>query len=281
MPKKMKPGKLKGPSHKRGGILLEAEGGEYIIKKSSVKKIGKAKLDKINKEGKIPMAKEGGFLKGIAAGFKKRKAKRKAKQAQRGKAFSKERRIAKLGDKGVKVTTSAVKDKSELSSKGRIRKGAKSVKVTKGGAYAAYDKKSKAAGSFRSSFAAARKAGKKTFTWDGRSYSTAVAKPAAKKAAPKPAAKKSRLEETKLKRMAARENRSAKKAAAVPATNPRLKATKEAREKRASKRAMKKKIMAGDKNVDIRDILKTNKAKGGMVGDSIKTYSNGGYVEGK
>ena len=54
--KKMKPGKLTGPSHKNGGILLEAEGGEYIIKKSSVKKIGKDKLDKINKEGKIPMA---------------------------------------------------------------------------------------------------------------------------------------------------------------------------------------------------------------------------------
>ena len=54
--KKMKPGKLKGPSHKNGGILLEAEGGEYIIKKSSVKKIGKDNLDKINKEGKLPMA---------------------------------------------------------------------------------------------------------------------------------------------------------------------------------------------------------------------------------
>ena len=31
---------------------------------------------------------------------------------------------------------------------------------------------SKAAKSFRSSFAAAKKAGKKTFTWDGRRYST-------------------------------------------------------------------------------------------------------------
>ena len=57
MPKKMKPGKLTGPSHKRGGILLEAEGGEYIIKKSSVKKLGKSTLDKINKEGKLPMKK--------------------------------------------------------------------------------------------------------------------------------------------------------------------------------------------------------------------------------
>ena len=54
MPKKIKAGKLSGPSHKKGGILLDAEGGEYIIKKSSVKKIGKRALDKVNKEGKLP-----------------------------------------------------------------------------------------------------------------------------------------------------------------------------------------------------------------------------------
>ena len=61
--KKMKPGKLSGPSHKNGGILLEAEGGEYIIKKSSVNKIGKEKLDKINKDGKLPVMKKGGKIK--------------------------------------------------------------------------------------------------------------------------------------------------------------------------------------------------------------------------
>ena len=71
MPKKMKPGKLTGPSHKRGGILLEAEGGEYIIKKSSVKKLGKSTLDKINKEGKLPMKKDmkkyyGGGMAGMS-----------------------------------------------------------------------------------------------------------------------------------------------------------------------------------------------------------------------
>tara|TARA_R100000664_G_C2718125_1_gene112490 strand:+ start:180 stop:485 length:306 start_codon:yes stop_codon:yes gene_type:complete len=55
--KKIKSGKLKGPSHKKGGVLIEAEGGEYIIKKSSAKKIGKKALDKINREGKLPMRK--------------------------------------------------------------------------------------------------------------------------------------------------------------------------------------------------------------------------------
>ena len=54
LPKKIKAGKLSGPSHKKGGILLEAEGGEYIIKKSSVKKLGKKTLDKINRTGKLP-----------------------------------------------------------------------------------------------------------------------------------------------------------------------------------------------------------------------------------
>ena len=62
---------------------------------------------------------------------------------------------------------------------GRIRKGAMKAgkggtEVTKGGVFAKYEKKSKAAGSFRS----ARKAGCKgeggTFSWDGRSYSCAT-----------------------------------------------------------------------------------------------------------
>ena len=58
--KKIKPGKLSGPSHKNGGILLEAEGGEYIISKKATKKIGKKNLDKINKTGKLPSIKTAG-----------------------------------------------------------------------------------------------------------------------------------------------------------------------------------------------------------------------------
>ena len=87
MPKKMKPGKLTGPSHKRGGILLEAEGGEYIIKKSSVKKLGKSTLDKINKEGKLPMKK--GMKKyyggGMAGMSKRRMMMEKGGMAKKGK----------------------------------------------------------------------------------------------------------------------------------------------------------------------------------------------------
>ena len=68
--KKQNGGKLVGPSHAKGGILtqvgdqpIEMEGGEYVIRKSSVKKLEKSNpgfLAKLNKTGKIPKAKNGG-----------------------------------------------------------------------------------------------------------------------------------------------------------------------------------------------------------------------------
>ena len=36
--KKKQGGKLNGPSHDKGGIPIEVEGGEYVIKKGSVNK---------------------------------------------------------------------------------------------------------------------------------------------------------------------------------------------------------------------------------------------------
>ena len=65
IPKMSNGGKLRGKSHKQGGIPaivngktpIEVEDGEYIIKKSSVdkieKKYGKRFLDKLNKTGKV------------------------------------------------------------------------------------------------------------------------------------------------------------------------------------------------------------------------------------
>ena len=80
-------------------------------------------------------------------------------------------------------------EKQTTKQAGRIRKGAMAAgkggtEVTKGGVYAKYEKKSKAAGSFRS----ARKKGcgsgeGGTFSWDGRSYSCGVAKPTKKQQA--------------------------------------------------------------------------------------------------
>ena len=47
-------GKLNGPSHAEGGIPIEVEGGEYIIKKDSVNPKTEAVLKYINKNGKLP-----------------------------------------------------------------------------------------------------------------------------------------------------------------------------------------------------------------------------------
>ena len=56
MPKKkkyVKGGKTNGPPHTKGGIPIEVEGGEYIIKKSSVNKETEPILEEINKTGKL------------------------------------------------------------------------------------------------------------------------------------------------------------------------------------------------------------------------------------
>jgi len=56
---------------------------------------------------------------------------------------------------------------------GKIRKGVKKAQYTTKGKqlYPTYDKKSKAAGSFRKAFKKGCASGKKSFSWDGRSYS--------------------------------------------------------------------------------------------------------------
>ena len=46
-----KGGKLKGPSHDDGGIDINVEGGEYIIRKDSVNNDTLPVLEKINKTG--------------------------------------------------------------------------------------------------------------------------------------------------------------------------------------------------------------------------------------
>ena len=56
MPKKkkyVKGGKLNGKSHAKGGIPIEVEGGEYVIKKSSVNKDTEPILKEINETGKF------------------------------------------------------------------------------------------------------------------------------------------------------------------------------------------------------------------------------------
>ena len=47
-------GMMNGPSHAKGGIPIEVEGGEYVIKKSSVNPETEAYLEYINAHGKLP-----------------------------------------------------------------------------------------------------------------------------------------------------------------------------------------------------------------------------------
>jgi hypothetical protein len=49
-----KGGKLNGKSHSEGGIPIEVEGGEYIIKKDSVNAETESTLDFINENGILP-----------------------------------------------------------------------------------------------------------------------------------------------------------------------------------------------------------------------------------
>ena len=115
--KKQTGGYLKGPSHARGGIAavvagqepVELEGGEYIIKKSSVDKLGKSTLDQINKKGRIPTMATGGFADSIKTAkkapitskkriFKKKVSKKRKKSLEDPKmdAYTDSRRKEKL-----------------------------------------------------------------------------------------------------------------------------------------------------------------------------------------
>tara|TARA_Y100000310_G_C20564600_1_gene754809 strand:- start:431 stop:949 length:519 start_codon:yes stop_codon:yes gene_type:complete len=114
---------------------------------------------------------------------KKRAAHKKAKAAKK-VAKQKAKNVKKISKMAIKaekkekgaglksVTLGKGSRPEKLSPTGKIRRGAKGVEVTEGGAYSKYGKKSGAAKSFRSAFAKASKEGKKTFKWDGRSYTT-------------------------------------------------------------------------------------------------------------
>ena len=75
------------------------------------------------------------------------------------------------------LSTKKSRAKAIGAKKGTVvqRKAVKAVK-TKGGDYVKYEKKSKAAKSFRSTFKSKCAGGAKSFSWDGRSYSCAQKK---------------------------------------------------------------------------------------------------------
>ena len=115
--KKQKGGYLSGPSHKHGGIPaivagkqpVELEGGEYIIRKSSVDKLGKSVLEEINKKGRIPtMAKGGKVTKEDVAKNKKERSKVdpniRNKWYFKGKGRGNEKAVQKYHDKILKAS---------------------------------------------------------------------------------------------------------------------------------------------------------------------------------
>ena len=216
--RKQNGGYLKGKSHNDGGIPaivggstpVELEGGEYIIRKSSVDRLGKGVLEEINKKGRIPTMANGGKESSTKSKMKTEKpivykSKPKTKKKKRaagddswsfGEMFTKagrERAKRRRTGKRAKKTLTEYKEKSfkgiepmkgitdkerEESYKvsGKIKKkDLAGVKETKGGMYPKYKKKSKSAGSFRDAFKAARKGGKKTFEFQGRKYTSETA----------------------------------------------------------------------------------------------------------
>ena len=251
--KKMKPGKLSGPSHEKGGNLLEAEGGEYIIKKSSVKKIGKAKLDKINKEGKIPMAKA--IVKGKKVNYNPKKKKGIIVKGKRKEQFE-------AHPQGRGATTSSAKTKGLKKLRGGLKRKS-GTNFERQAEYAEYAKVGKV------------KRLEKRLSKIDRKQSKVLDKSINKEK--KKLAKHLNLpsEEDFLSGDQFQDEKDMMKLNKVE----RFGTHEGLRKGRSSKKygRLKKKEAKVKKRLN----KVRSKRGGGVIGDSIRTYSNGGYVEGK
>ncbi|WP_026012477.1 hypothetical protein [Stutzerimonas stutzeri] len=118
------------------------------------------------------------FLTGAALSMEAGRAVDKAIAANRSEGKSEGPR-GRGGRNGRNTPAAAPASKPASSQKTEAAKPKASGKTesakpsaSKGSNYPVYPKKSSQAASFRSAFASARKAGKKTFTWEGRLYNT-------------------------------------------------------------------------------------------------------------
>ncbi len=128
------------------------------------------RVERYGKGGEVKKKRGGFFSKErIAERRAKRQEKRNLKKINK-RAINLEKKKEGAGQDYVKVPKNVRPSKIEAT--GKIRKKPTSVTMTEGGAFPTYKKKSGAAKSFRAAFAEASKAGKKTFTWDGRKYTT-------------------------------------------------------------------------------------------------------------
>tara|TARA_Y100000310_G_scaffold174322_1_gene174403 strand:+ start:259 stop:954 length:696 start_codon:yes stop_codon:yes gene_type:complete len=213
-----------------------------------------------------------GLLKKIAKRLKDKKAKK-----QKAKNLKKLKKMP-MGS----VSVSPV-GQGKLSPTGKIRKGAVGAEVTEGGAYAKYKKGSKASGSFKKAFAKASKAGKKTFSWDGRSYTTkkASAKKAApkKKASAKKAAPKKVATQKPVKPIEAQDAADYAKKVKAKEESYHYEEGKDPAGPITPKKAVTKKAPTIEPWKAPEDKYRTKKQLGGMVEPSVPSYEGGGKVE--
>jgi hypothetical protein len=157
---------------KLAGVRRLAKKGDFGPAQPKAVKPSKRKARKGQKAAEKALKGMGPNVGIGVSGEKPKKRKRAAVSVSAGKKRAKAvKRIKKLQKAGMKVTRVKSVPLKETSPTGRIRKGAKKTLLTKGGAYASYEKGSKAAGSFRKAFKSGCAGGAKSFSWDGRSYS--------------------------------------------------------------------------------------------------------------
>tara|TARA_R110002051_G_scaffold283205_1_gene344966 strand:+ start:597 stop:971 length:375 start_codon:yes stop_codon:yes gene_type:complete len=118
-----------------------------------------------------------GFIKKAISAARERQGRRRLKKlAKKGKVYTQGSRTqgpdlvsSKAYDKKATKQQKSTLPGSEKT--GKVSRGAVGAQRTKGGSYAKYKKDSKAAGNFRSAFKDGCSGGKKSFSWQGRSYS--------------------------------------------------------------------------------------------------------------
>ena len=116
----------------------------------------------------------------LTSAGRKRAAARKRTRVGRKAIKAGERQLAGKAAKGTGIISTKKSRAKAIGAKAgtKVRRGAvKKVSTKRGGDFVKYEKKSKAAGSFRSAFKSKCAGGAKSFTWDGRSYSCAKAGP--------------------------------------------------------------------------------------------------------
>jgi len=107
-----------------------------------------------------------------AAGRKRAEARKQKREATKMNKPMKRAQAGKAA-KGTGIISTKKSRAKAIGAKAgtKVRRGAVKKVSTKGGDFVKYEKKSKAAGSFRAAFKSNCSGGAKSFTWDGRSYS--------------------------------------------------------------------------------------------------------------